>query len=139
VPVELSFGTIPTSELSRGADGAKYWLLEGGLGLCPMVPAWKSVELGGCVGLRLGDIHTVGRGFSTNSDIDRPLADAILGGRALFLVARPVFLSIAASAVVPFVRQRTTATASDGSTLTLDERPALGAEFSLGVGVRFSP
>ena len=139
VPLEIGFGTIPSADAQTGGRSASYWLLEGGLAVCPLVPVGQRVELGGCAGARVGNVHTRGGGFDANAEVDRPLVDGVAGGRVLVTLVRPVFAMASASAVVPFVRQRTTGTAADNSTQILYERPALGAELALGVGVRFSP
>jgi hypothetical protein len=147
LPVELALGTIPSGTLRSGDVSASYWLLEAGLTICPAVPlradsrstAPGSVELGGCAGARIGNVRVRGDGFAPNAEVDRPLLDAAVGPRALVVLAPPVFAIAGVTAVVPFVRQRTTYTASDGSTQLLYERAALGMEAAIGVGVRFSP
>jgi hypothetical protein len=140
-PVEAALGTIPSGSLRSGDVSASYWLLEAGLAICPAVPLGEGgrIELGGCAGARIGNVRMRGDGFASNAEVDRPLVDASLGPRALVVLAPPVFAIAGVTAVVPFVRQRTTYTASDGSQLLLYERAAVGAEAVIGVGVRFSP
>ena len=139
VPFEASLGAMPAAEVRNGDRTATYSLLEGGLAACPAMALGTRVELGGCAGARVGNVHTRGSGFHADAEVDRPLVDAVVGPRLQVTLLEPVFLIVSTSAVVPFVRQRTTYTAADGSTQSLHERAALGAEVGIGLGVRFLP
>lgn len=131
---EISIGTLPSATLALGPRSVDYTLVEGGLGYCPAVRAGDRVGLGACAGVRVGVLHSQGSGFASDRATDRGFANVALGGRLTVLVAGPVFVLARATALVPFVRQETTA----GGT-TLDRQGALGGEFALGGGLRFSP
>lgn len=139
VAFELSFGTVPSAALDAGARTVAYTILEGGLAFCPGVALGARVEVGGCAGLRLGDVRSRGQGFGTDHDVDRGLADVAAGGRLAVGITGPLFAVATANAVVPLVRQVTTATNAAGDEVVLHERSALGAELGAGLGLRFSP
>lgn len=134
VAFEVSVGAVPSATLEVGSRSVDYTLVEGGLGYCPSVQAATRIEVGACAGMRVGSVHSQGHGFASDRATDRGFANVALGGRFTALVAGPVFVLARATALVPLVRQETTA----GGT-TLDRQSALGGEFGLGVGLRFSP
>lgn len=136
--VEVSFGTMPAHSLEVDGRTVDFALYEGGIAYAPTMRIGSRLDVGGSVGMRVGAIHSRGKGFATNSDVDRGLADVAASARALVTVAGPVFLVAAATAFVPLVRQETTV--SDGSSaLVVHRRSAVGGDFGLGIGVHFSP
>lgn len=134
VAFEASVGALPSATLEVAPRSIDYVLVEGGLAYCPAVRATTRIEVGACAGLRAGSVHSQGRGFTSDRATDRGFADVALGGRFTALLAGPVFVLARATALVPLVRRETTA----GGT-TLDRQSALGGEFGLGIGLRFSP
>jgi hypothetical protein len=84
-------------------------------------------------------VRSQGRGFGSDRQVDRGLADVAIGPHVQLTLAGPVFGVASASAIVPLVRQRTTVTGTSGNQVLLDERSAIGAEIGVGVGVHFSP
>lgn len=138
VAFEVSFGVVPSQTLEVGARAVDYTLLEGGLAFCPTVAFGMRVDVGGCLGARVGAIRSRGRGFGADREVDRGLADIGIGPRVTVGIAGPVFALASAAALVPLVRQETTVTDA-GSVVVLDRRGALGGEVGIGVGVRFSP
>lgn len=136
---ELSLGVVPSAELDVGSRSVAYALFDAGLAFCPGLALGSRVEIAGCAGMRVGDVHSRGRDFPNAAEVDRGLADLAFGARAAVDVAGPVFAFAAANAMVPLVRQTTTATDADGRTVVLAEQSALGGELGAGVGLHFSP
>ena len=135
---EISFGVLPSQTLDVSGQAVSYTLIEGGLAFCPSVAFGPRVELGGCAGLRLGEIRSQGQGFSTNKEVDRGLADIALGPRFTATLGGPIFALASAAAVVPLVRQETSVSKANGTEMVLDRRSALGAELVIGAGIHFS-
>ena len=138
VAFEVSLGVVPSQTLDVGARAVDYTLLEGGLAFCPAVAFGSRVDLGGCLGVRVGAIRSRGRGFGSDKEVDRGLADIGIGPRIMVGIVGPVFALATATALVPLVRQETTVTDA-GSAVLLDRRSALGGEVGIGAGVHFSP
>ncbi len=139
VAFEVSLGLLPAATLMADGRAVDLTLFEGGLAFCPTVALGPRIDAIGCAGMRVGAIRTRGRDFAKNAEVDRGLADVALGPRLVVTIAGPLFALASATALVPLVRQATTATRGDGETVTLDERSFLGAELGLGLGLRFSP
>lgn len=135
---EASFGGVPASTLDAAAVSVRYTLLEGGLAYCPTKSISSRFDAGACAGLRLGNIHSRGKGLSGGTETDRFFADIAFGPRVTLTVTAPVFVTISGAILVPTVRERTVAMATSGE-LLLHERSGVGGELGLAVGVRFSP
>lgn len=138
-PIELSLRTIPNDTLDVANARIDYWLLEGGLDLCPKMSLGRRFDFGGCAGVRIGNLRSNGTGFGRDTSADRATVDVDGSLRLGFNFAGPVFALASVAAVVPTIRQRTTITDASGALRVLDERPAIGAETTLGLGVHFSP
>lgn len=136
--VEVSFGTMPAQSLEVDGRIVEFSLYEGGLAYAPSIGIGSRVEIGASAGMRAGAIHSRGKGFAANSDVDRGLADVAVGVRGSVRLVGPLFVLASATTLVPLVRQETTV--RDGaSLLVLHRRSAVGADFGLGVGIHFSP
>ena len=139
VAFQITLDVVPSGELTVGSRTVDFAIFEGGLAYCPAVALGRRVDIGGCLGLRVGVVHSRGQGFANDRGADRGLADVAVGPQLAVGLAGPLFAVVGASALVPLVRQQTTVTDATGKDVVLDERAALGAEIGVGVGVRFSP
>jgi hypothetical protein len=137
--LELSLGIVPSTSLEVGSRSVELGLFEAGLAYCPGVGLGPRVEAIGCVGMRAGAIRSRGRGFSTDTEVERGLADIALGPRVLVTLVGPVFAVVSLTALVPLVRQETTARNRAGESVVLHERSVFGAEAAFGLGLHFSP
>lgn len=135
---EFSFGMYPSQTLEVRGRSVDFALIEGGVAFCPSVAFGSRVDLGGCAGLRFGEIRSRGRGFVNDKEVDRGLADVALGPRFMITVAGPVFALASASVLAPLVRQETRIS-NAGEPVILHRRSAIGGEVGIGAGIRFSP
>lgn len=143
VTFEVGATILPAATLEvDGAPGRRVdlALADARLGYCPAVPLGGSgrVELGGCVGVRLGAIRTAGEGFAGAEPTTQGLADGAAGGRVSLGLVGPLRATLGATGLVPFVRHEVRA--SQGAReLLLSRQPLFAGELTLGLALRFSP
>lgn len=137
--IELSLGLVPDATLDVEPRSVAFTLFDGGVALCPAAGLGTRIDAAFCAGMRGGVIRSRGRGFPTDSDVDRGLADVAAGPRVSVTLAGPLFAVASLTALVPLVRQETSVTRANGERVVLHERSLLGAEAGIGLGMHFSP
>ena len=136
---QISVGVVPGGALNVGSPSVGYTMLEGGLAWCPSRALGSRFAIGGCAGLRFGDVHASGSGFTTSRDVDRGFADLALGPELAVDVAGPVYVVASANALVHFVREQTLANDGNGQPYELAKTGLVGGEIGIGIGAHFSP
>ncbi len=144
VPLELALGLVPDGSLEDRGRTVRFWSIDGQVRVCPAVvlrprPRPFALEASACLGLRVGTLTAKGTGFDVNLDGSRGLVDAAAAVRLRATVVGPLFAFASLGLGAPLVRQRIVATGAGGVTETLYERPPVGFDASLGIGVHFFP
>lgn len=144
VPLELALGLVPEGSLESRGRTVSFWSIDGHLRVCPAVvlrprPRPLALEASACLGLRLGTLSAKGAGFDVNLDGSRGLVDAVAAARLRATIVGPLFVFASVGLGAPLVRQRILATGPAGAIETLYERPPVGFDASLGLGVHFIP
>ena len=139
VPLEIGFFALPKDTTTLGSHVVSFTELAGDLAACPMWKLRHGVGLGACAGVRLGGFAASGSGFPRNANDLALLADARIAPRFTVDVIDPIFLYANAGIAIPFVRQRASFTDATGASVVAYDRPAIGAEFAVGIGVHFVP
>lgn len=144
VPLELALGLVPDGSLEDRGRTVRFWSVDGQLRVCPAMvlrprPRPLALEASACLGLRVGTLSAKGTGFDVNLDGSRSLVDAAAAVRLRATVVGPLFVFASVGLGAPLVRQRIVFRGADGGAETLYERPPVGFDASLGLGVHFIP
>ncbi len=139
VAFQVLLNVVPSGSLTVGTRDVDFTLFEGGLAYCPAVPLSRRIDVGACLGLRVGVLHAQGHGFATDRASDRGTADVASGLNLAVALVGPVYGIVTANGLIALVRQQTTVSDGNGNEIVLDRRSLLGGELGVGIGVRFSP
>ncbi len=144
VPLELALGLVPEGSLESRGRTVSFWSVDGHFRVCPALvlrprPRPFALEASACLGLRVGTLSAKGTGFDVNLDGSRGLVDAAAAVRLRATIVGPLFAFASVGLGAPLVRQRILATGAGGAVETLYERPPVGFDASLGLGVHFIP
>jgi hypothetical protein len=137
VPTELGFAAYSYESAVVADGGASFGLIEGSLGLCPtLLRIWR-LRGDVCGGVGASAMHAEGTNFSTNKGPYTQLLVALEAeARGVLAVAGPVFVSVGARAVVPFVRPNFFYTDDSQASSTLYRPPPLAGIAEIGIGTR---
>lgn len=100
IPLELSLGVLGSTD---DTSKVRLWLFEFDGGLCPTLER-GTLHWGACVGVGLGRLQAVGRGFDVDLSEHCAYADLRASTRLDLPIARPWFARIEAGAVFPLTR-----------------------------------
>jgi hypothetical protein len=133
--LELGATIWSANQAESGGVGARFTLVEGLAAACPLATSAAGFELGACLGVRAGAMHSGGFGFALVEDSERPTFGLTLDGRVRRRIAGPLVLAIGPGLLVPIVRDRFFFTGATGEKLEVFRMaPLIGIlEATLGV------